>query len=612
MKKLFLITLVILGGTFNLMSQCLSSSLDISTGLDPLTNNRTTNGLDPKWRIVNANVNANLASPPLAALTLPSAAFFCNPQPIYPSPGFVAPAPNHGFISYHNNPNAILNSTADASVTFQRDFEMCTEDNIIINVRISRDNYITNLLIDNLPFGANDIPVASPGQTSNYVRAINLGPGLHTISITLNNRFAAALGAAGINPSSLLVEGSLTSTNLSLVQEGQECQNYVCNSCEDPCSWSKTGNDNINSGHFIGTRNNADLNFRTNNSLNMKLGVSGHLTLNEGKSLMFGKITGNSTNNRWGIEEFDGGLNFWKPWPTPNSGNYNMFLSNDGKVGIGIGNTALWAKSLAWNWHKLQIRGWGLADGWATFSDENLKSNFRPIESPLNTLLKVKTYQYDYETDKFSSDYPKEDKKFSNNPININKDGMQNRYGFKAQEVEKILPDLVHKPLDKSGYRAMDYMGFVPIIIEATKELNAKVEKQNNAVVENDKLKAKIAVMEAKFALLEKTITQLCESGCEGLKKPGSSSDVDVLYQSIPNPTDSEALINYHLSREYRDASITVSSQDGKQLMSVKLDTKKGAGSIKLGLGELANGTYLYTLVAGERVIDTKRLQIIK
>jgi hypothetical protein len=106
----------------------------------------------------------------------------------------------------------------------------------------------------------------------------------------------------------------------------------------------------------------------------------------------------------------------------------------------------------------------------------------------------------------------------------------------------------------------------------------------------------------------------LCESGCEGLKKSGegSSSEVDVLYQSIPNPTDDVALINYYLTREYRDAFITVSTQDGKMIQSIKLDPKKGNGSVKLTLGSLANGTYLYTLVAGERVVDTKRLQIIK
>jgi hypothetical protein len=231
--------------------------------------------------------------------------------------------------------------------------------------------------------------------------------------------------------------------------------------------------------------------------------------------------------------------------------------------------------------------------GWIHSSDKRLKENISEIESPLDIINKLNGQYYTWKGNREAG----------------------RQIGFIAQEVLKVLPEVVvgiEGDIEKGQTLGMAYQNIVPVLVEGIKELNAKVEKQNNAVVENEELKAKIAVMEEKFALLEKTITQLCESGCEGLKKAGSSSDADVLYQSIPNPTDSEALINYSLSREYIDASITISSQDGKQLMTVKLEAKKGAGSIKINVGDLANGTYLYTLVAGERVIDTKRLQIVK
>jgi hypothetical protein len=242
----------------------------------------------------------------------------------------------------------------------------------------------------------------------------------------------------------------------------------------------------------------------------------------------------------------------------------------------------------------VSISGITTASGFAATSDETVKTDIIPITKALGIVKRLNGKSY-----LWTKEYQEEASLDNGRHL-----------GFLAQELEKVLPEAVIK--FEEGRYAVDYNSIIPVLTEAVKELNAKVEKQNNAVIENEELKAKIAVMEEKFALLEKTITQLCESGCEGLKKAGSSSDVDVLYQSIPNPTDSEALINYSLSREYIDASITVSSQDGKQLMSVKLDTKKGAGSVKISLGDLANGTYLYTLVAGERVIDSKRLQIVK
>lgn len=140
------------------------------------------------------------------------------------------------------------------------------------------------------------------------------------------------------------------------------------------------------------------------------------------------------------------------------------------------------------------------------------------------------------------------------------------------------------------------------------------IEKIESQQVEITTLKSELELMKEKFALLEKSLAVLCESGCAGLEKFGAktTSDVDALYQSIPNPTDDVALINYYLTKEYTNAIITVSTQEGKILHSFKLEPKMGNGSVKVSLGSLASGTYFYTLVAGERVIDTKKLQIIK
>ena len=60
-------------------------------------------------------------------------------------------------------------------------------------------------------------------------------------------------------------------------------------------------------------------------------------------SILFGaNITDSSYMGRWGIEYLDGednafGLNFWKPWNYDDGNwmNYALFLSNDGRVGIG-------------------------------------------------------------------------------------------------------------------------------------------------------------------------------------------------------------------------------------------------------------------------------------
>lgn len=224
-------------------------------------------------------------------------------------------------------------------------------------------------------------------------------------------------------------------------------------------------------------------------------------------------------------------------------------------------------------------------------SDGKLKTDIKSIENALEIIqsLNGKTYNWTEEIQKET--------------------GVDNgrHIGYIAQEIEKTLPEIVIA--DENGRLGVNYTELIPVLSEALKELNAKVEKQNNAVIENDALKAKLSTLEEKLALLEKSITTLCESGCAGLEK---KADVNMLYQSIPNPTDDVALINYYLASEGSTAEIKLYMQEGKELQSFSLQPTKGNGSVKVSLGNLTDGTYLYSLIVDGKVIDTKRLQILK
>jgi hypothetical protein len=63
-----------------------------------------------------------------------------------------------------------------------------------------------------------------------------------------------------------------------------------------------------------------------------------------GPMLLLGDGPSSPNNGQWGIEYIPSsmgtaGLNFWRPWPTTNSGNYFMFLAdNTGNVGINTNN----------------------------------------------------------------------------------------------------------------------------------------------------------------------------------------------------------------------------------------------------------------------------------
>ena len=86
-------------------------------------------------------------------------------------------------------------------------------------------------------------------------------------------------------------------------------------------------------------------------------------------------------------------------------------------------------------------------------SDKRLKDNIKPIEKPLSKLLGLSGNTFEW-NDK--SPYEGTD------------------VGVIAQEVEKVLPEVV--TTRDNGYKAVKYDKLTALLIEAVKELSAKVD----------------------------------------------------------------------------------------------------------------------------------------
>ena len=99
----------------------------------------------------------------------------------------------------------------------------------------------------------------------------------------------------------------------------------------------------------------------------------------------------------------------------------------------------------------------------AYYSDARLKNFTGPIK---DALFKVKslTGYYFYENETAKS-------------LGYNYGGRQ--VGVSAQEVEALLPEIVTKAPISDDYKTVYYEKLVPVLIEAVKELDEKVEKLN-------------------------------------------------------------------------------------------------------------------------------------
>lgn len=128
-----------------------------------------------------------------------------------------------------------------------------------------------------------------------------------------------------------------------------------------------------------------------------------------------------------------------------------LFIKNsDGNVGIGTTSPS----------YKLQVGNAGdgteaRANAWNTLSDERLKRDFYPLVDPLDKILRIQGYSFLWN----------------------DQDEENRQLGFNAQEVKKVLPELVSEGED--GYLSIKYGNIAPVLVEAIKEL----KKQNDELL---------------------------------------------------------------------------------------------------------------------------------
>ena len=80
----------------------------------------------------------------------------------------------------------------------------------------------------------------------------------------------------------------------------------------------------------------------------------------------------------------------------------------------------------------------------------------------------------------------------------------QRQIGFIAQEVEKVLPELVNT--DEKGYKSVAYANVVPVLVEAVKTLKQDNDGKQKQI---DNLKTENAELREKLEALAETVAEL-------------------------------------------------------------------------------------------------------
>jgi hypothetical protein len=234
-------------------------------------------------------------------------------------------------------------------------------------------------------------------------------------------------------------------------------------------------------------------------------------------------------------------------------------------------------------------------------SDNKLKKNVREAGNTLSLLLQLEPKRFEYKTDEYPG-------------INLPK-GEQ--LGFIAQDVEKMLPQLVKEVIspsqsDENGntihpqtrYKAVDYTGFIPMLVTAIKEQQHVIDSLNTVI--NDRL-----------TVLENGLSQCCgfnarmAAPAEGNETNNITVELNalqviVLEQNVPNPFAEQTSISYFIPEDVKEAYLIFYDMNGRTIQ--KAAVPNGYGTVTVFASNLSTGAYSYTLVIDGKPAETKRM----
>lgn len=202
-------------------------------------------------------------------------------------------------------------------------------------------------------------------------------------------------------------------------------------------------------------------------------------------------------------------------------------------------------------------------------SDAKLKTNIKPISNGLCSVLELNPVNYNWaETKKVANIEYQSD---SEN----NDESKRVQYGFVAQDVERILPDIVRD--SDTGNKLINYTAIIPLLVQAIQELEKTVEEQAT------------------------TIQQLTYN--QQFKAKSTASSYNKILSYTPNPTTGHITFELQLD-EYDDAELLITNLGGNQ----ELHQKVSDSSITIDLSYLPNGIHIASLYVGGKFADSCRI----
>lgn len=250
-----------------------------------------------------------------------------------------------------------------------------------------------------------------------------------------------------------------------------------------------------------------------------------------------------------------------------------------GNVGIGTSTPAA----------TLDVMGTGLINGLAITSDSRYKQNIETVGSALDKVLALRGTSYEYNNNNgHRSNFPE-----------------GKTYGFVAQEVQEVIPELV--VADDEGYLAVNYNGVIPVLVEALKEMESRLADQTELEQRIQKLEELVDNLQNTQGAEQNRLSTEFVEPIDGQGGQRSAS----LGQNNPNPFADETKIPYYLPNDVNEADFVIYDVSGKLIFQKVLNQRGDQTLIVSGKHLKKGGQYYYSLRVNGVPVATKSMIIV-
>lgn len=223
-------------------------------------------------------------------------------------------------------------------------------------------------------------------------------------------------------------------------------------------------------------------------------------------------------------------------------------------------------------------------------SDAKFKTNVLAIDNAMEKINRLQPKSYSFAHSNFPA-------------LNF---GNEYEYGFIAQELEEIFPELVkdcilpvnpynqNEPalIEPFEYKAVNYIGLIPILTKALQEQHATISTQN-LIINNLEKRLSVIEQENKMHL-----------------SSTSKSEAAWMEQNSPNPFSTTTTIRYSIPQDAISSTILIADLTGNVIAQYPVST--GQGTLNISDLHLVNSNYVYTLIVDNNIIASKLLTVAK